>query len=359
MANCGISRRLVNFAKAAVGHVTGGMGIVCVIACMFFAAISGSGVATAAAIGGIMIPIMRQEEYDTGFACSVTSMASAVGPIIPPSVPFILYAIVCDVSIVDLFAGGLVPGLMMGIAMMITVYFYSKKHGYGKKYARASGREIWRAFWDAKWSLAMPVIVLGGIYMGIFTPTESAVVACVYSLIIGFFVYREIKFTELFKIAGRATATMGQIMALLIFANVFGKLLLLNNVPQQMAAAVMAFTDSKIVVLLLVNIILLIAGMFLDTLCAIVIFAPLLLAIVTPYGVSSLHFGVVMAVNLAIGLSTPPVGASLYVATGIARLPIEKAFRPLIPLLIANLIVLMMITYYEPFVTFLPHLLRS
>jgi C4-dicarboxylate transporter DctM subunit len=358
MASCGISRRLINFARTLVGHVSGGLGIVCVVACMFFAAISGSGVATAAAIGSVMIPIMVKDRYDSSFACSLTAMASAVGPIIPPSVPFIIYAVMCNVSVSDLFLGGVVPGLMMGIAMAIFTYFYSKRHSYGTVSQRASWKEVLVALWDAKWSILMPLLVLGGIYSGVFTPTESAVVASGYSLIIGLFVYREIKFSDLVKIVARSTITMGQVMALLIFATVLGKVFVLNQVPNMMAQAVVEFTDSRIMVLLLMNVILLIAGMFLETLAAITIFAPLLLAVAQPFGVSPLHFGVMMTVNLAIGLATPPVGASLYVAAGIGKISIEKTFRSLIPLIAVNLVVLAMITYYDPFVTFLPALLR-
>ncbi|GHS96649.1 hypothetical protein AGMMS50276_15360 [Synergistales bacterium] len=358
MASCGISRRLVNLAKTMVGHVTGGLGMVCVITCMFFAAISGSGVATAAAIGGIMIPMMIDDRYDRGFASALTAMASAVGPVIPPSVPFIIYAIMCNVSVTEIFIGGVVPGILMGLAMIIVAYLESKKHNYGIKTPKPSAREVWVAFWEAKWSIMMPVLVLGGIYSGAFTPTESAIVACAYSLIIGLFVYKEIKFTSLFKIVARSTATMGQVMALLTFATILGKVFVLNHVPDMMADAVRSFTDNKIVVLMLVNVILLIAGMFLETLAAVTIFAPLLLAILLPFGVSPLHFGVVMTVNLAIGLSTPPVGASLYIASGIAGIPIERTMRPLWPLLLANLIVLIMVTYFDPLVTFLPALLK-
>jgi C4-dicarboxylate transporter DctM subunit len=252
-----------------------------------------------------------------------------------------------------------VPGIMMGIAMIVYTHFSSKKLSYGIVTKKASWKEALIAFWEAKWSILMPLIVLGGIYSGVFTPTESAVVACGYSLIIGLFVYREIRFSDLLKIVARSTVTMGQVMALLTFATVLGKVFILNQIPKMMANAVVEFTESKFIVLLLINVILLIAGMFLETLAAITIFAPLLLAVTQPFGISALHFGVMMTMNLAIGLATPPVGASLYVAAGIGKVSIEKTFRPLIPFILVNLVVLAMITYYEPFVTYLPALLRS
>lgn len=358
MAKCGISKRLINLARAFVGNLTGGMGMVTVLACMFFAAISGSGIATAAAIGGIMIPIMIQENYDAGYSAALTSASSAIGPIIPPSVSFIVYGVLCGVSVTDLFMAGAVPGIIMGLFLMIANWYMAKRHGYGMK----SGHKMtWKqklaALNDAKWSILAPVIILGGIYSGIFTPTEAAIIATDYSLVVGLFIYREIQFKDLAAIAKTTANSVGLSMALLGFATVFGRILVMERIPTTLANAIQSATDSKFVVLLLINLVLLLAGMFLETFAAITISAPILLAIATGYGVSPLHLGIIICVNLAIGLSTPPVGASLFVSASIAKVPIEKTFKPLIPMMIASLAGLALITYCEPIVTFLPNLL--
>ncbi|MCR5074132.1 MAG: TRAP transporter large permease [Clostridiales bacterium] len=358
MASCGISRRLVNLAKTLIGHVTGGMGMVTVIACMFFAAISGSGVATAAAVGGIMIPILKQDNYKDEFSTALVSTASAVGPIIPPSVPMIILGILCSISVTDLFIAGVVPGVLISLALMVAVGIISRRRGYGQKREKASWKERLRAIWDAKFSIIMPVIILGGIYSGMFTPTEASVVACAYSLVIGLFVYREIKLRDLVPIIGRAARNVGIIMALLGFAQIFGKVLVLQKVPATLAAWVQQLTNSKILVLFVVNIILLIAGMFLETGSAITILGPLLFAIVTPYGVKPLHLAIIMIVNLAIGLATPPVGASLFVSAGISKIPVERTMKDLLILIGVCFAVLLLITYCEPIVTFLPALLK-
>lgn len=359
MASCGISKRLISLARTMIGHVKGGMGMVTVLACMFFAAISGSGVATAAAIGGIMLPILEKDHYDKDFSASLVATSSAIGPIIPPSVPMIMYGIMCSVSVTDLFMAGVIPGILVGLALIIVVAITSRKRGYGQKVEKASAKERLRALWDAKFSIIMPVIILGGIYAGIFTPTEASVVAVAYSLIIGLFVYKELKPKDLFAIIIRSSRNVGMIMALLGFAGIFGKLLVLQGVPATLAAWVQSVTNSRFVVLMLVNVLLLMAGMFLETGSAITILGPLLLAVVQPYGVSALHLGIIMIVNLAIGLATPPVGASLFVSVGIAKIPVEQTFKKLLVMIGACLIVLLIITYCEPVVTFLPNLLNK
>ena len=356
MSRCGISARLVSFARVLVGHLSGGMGLVTIVACAFFASISGSGLATAAAIGGILIPVMVKEDYDPAFASALTASASAVGPVIPPSVPFIIYGVLCSVSITELFIAGVIPGLLMCVTLGIATWFISKKKNYGIKAKKSSGKDIWRAFWDAKWSLLMPVIILGGIYGGICTPTEAAVIGTLYALIIGFFVYKELHLKDLLPVVADTSAAVGVSLILLGTATLFGRIMVMEQVPAYLVQLISEFTDSRIVVLLMVNLALLVAGMFLETICAITMCAPLLLALVKSYGVSPVHFGLILCVNLAIGLSTPPVGASLYIAAGVAKVPIERTFRPLTLLLIANLVALMIVTYCEPLVMFLPRL---
>jgi len=359
MSRCGISKRLVNMARALLGNTTGSMGMVTVMACMFFAAISGSGLATAAAIGGIMIPVMTADNYDTPYACALTSCSSAIGPVIPPSVPFIIYGVLVSVSVTDLFLAGAIPGIIMGAALMIANYLVCKKKGYGNKKIKEklSRRDRLKVIWDAKWSILVPIIILGGIYSGIFTPTEAAVVATVYSLIIGLFVYKELKITDMPGIIKSSSISVGLSLALLGFATIFGRILVLERIPASIADAIYAATTNKFMVLMLINAALLVAGMFLETIAAITITAPILLAIAQPYGISPLHLGVIMVCNLAIGLSTPPVGASLFVSAAIGKVKIEETFKPLIILLVASIAALLVITYCEPLVTFLPNLL--
>jgi C4-dicarboxylate transporter DctM subunit len=262
-------------------------------------------------------------------------------------------------ALTEVFKQFSVQAEVTGFTCGPTVTRYEVELGQAVKVEKVTGRERFRAFWDAKWSIFMPVVVLGGIYGGIFTPTEAAVIATVYGLIIGFFVYRELKVSDLLNIVVDSASTVGVCLILLGTAVLFGRVMVVERIPGYLADMITSFTDSRVVVLLLVNIVLLIAGMFLETLCAITICAPLLLAMVKPYGVTPLHFGVIICVNLAIGLTTPPVGASLYVAAGVAKIPIERAFKPLVPLLVVNLAALFLITYCEPLVSFLPALLGN
>jgi C4-dicarboxylate transporter DctM subunit len=359
MVHGGIATRLVECVNAMVGHKKGGLGMVTVVACMFFASISGSGVATAAAIGGIMIPAMCKNNYPADFAAALTASASAVGPIIPPSIPFIIYGVMCSVSVTDLFIGGIIPGILIGFALIIVVYLVAGKKGYGVEMTQKSSfADKLRAIWKAKFSLLVPVVILGGIYGGIFTPTEAAIVACDLGLIIGFFIYREIEIKDLPGIFASTGRTTGLCLSLLGFALVFGRVLVMERVPQNIANFLLALTDSRILVLLFINILLFITGMLLETSSAVTITSPILLTVAKAYGVDPVHFGVILVTNLCIGLCTPPVGQSLFVATGIAKIPIARTFRPLIPCVIASVIALMIVTYAEPLVMFLPRLLR-
>jgi C4-dicarboxylate transporter DctM subunit len=359
MVQGGIANRLINFAQAIVGGLKGSLAIVTVVACMFFAAISGSGVATAAAIGGVMIPAMRQENYSAGFAAGLTASASAVGPIIPPSISFIIYGVMCQVSITKLFIGGIVPGVLIGVFLMIVSYIAAKKYGYGKhtNVRKVSFVGKLKALWDAKWSLLVPVAILCGIYGGVFSPTEAAIVATDLGLIIGFFIYREIKLSDLGGILIRTAKTTGLCLCLIGFALVFGRVLVMDGVPQSIATAIKSFTNSQAVVLLLLNLVLLVAGMLLETSSAVTICSPILLAIAKVYGVDPVHFGIILVTNLCIGLATPPVGQSLFVATGIAKIPIAQTFKPLYACIGASVLALLIITYCEPLTMFLPRMM--
>lgn len=357
MAYGGISRRLVDFAGKLFAGVTGGLGMITVFACAIFAAISGSGPATVAAIGGIMIPAMVKDNYDKSFSCTLAAAGGTLGPIIPPSISFIIYGIVANVSITDLFIAGIVPGIMMCLALMIVVYYYAKKRNFGIVTQRVSFMELLKSFNNAKWALLVPAIILGGIYGGIFTPTEAAIVACDYGIIVGLFVYKEITIKDLPSIFARTALTSGTVLILVGCATAFGQLLTVEQVPTTIAETILGISSNKYVVLLIVNIFLFFVGMLMETLAAIIILAPLLLSIVTPLGVTPLHFGVIMVVNLVIGMCTPPVGVNLYVASGIANIKIEEMFKWLVPLIGALLFVLMIITYCPWIINFLPNLI--
>lgn len=357
MDSGGISKRLINVAKTLVGSFTGGLAMAAVLTCMFFAAISGSGPATVAAIGGIMIPAMVHEGYDKAFAAAVMAVAGAIGIIIPPSIPMVTYGVMSGVSIGGLFTGGFGPGLTVGLALMITCYFISKKRGFGGAKVPFSFAAFAKAFVESFWALLMPVIILGGIYGGIFTPTEAAAVAVVYGLIVGLFVYRELKLKDLPNVLVSSSRTTAMIMLIIATAQVFGWIMTSERVPDAVAKSILGVTDSRFAILLVINLMLLVVGCFMETNAALIILTPIFLPLVTSLGVDPLFFGIIMIVNLAIGMSTPPLGVNLYVACGIADLKLEQISRAVVPLIVANVVALLLITYIEPITMFLPSLL--
>lgn len=358
----GISRRLVNFCLLFLGKVRGALGMVTVFTSMIFAAISGSGPATVACIGGIMIPEMKKQKYDTSFACSISAAAGALGPVIPPSLSFIMYGVIAQLSITELFVAGVIPGILMGVALMVLVHIVAKKEGYGvatdedvKEEEKVSTATTLK---EALWSLMVPVIILGGIYGGIFTPTEAAIVACDYGLIVGIFVYKEIKLKDIFGIFKTTVLTSGTVMILVSCATAFGRLLAMEQVPTSIASFILSISDNKIIVLLLINIFLFVVGMLMETLAAIIILAPLLLSVVLPLGVDPIHFGVIMVVNLVIGMCTPPVGVNLFVASRLGGIKLEEMFRWLAPCIAVLLVVLVLITYIPALSTGLVSLMK-
>ncbi|SEN29716.1 C4-dicarboxylate transporter, DctM subunit [Mesobacillus persicus] len=350
MGKGGISERLFSVANAIVGNKTGGFAIATIVTCMFFAAISGSGPATVAAIGGIMIPAMVRQGYDKKFAAAVVAAAGSIGVIIPPSIPMVMYGVTGNVSIGDLFISGIVPGILVGLAMILWAWYYSKKMGYKGLDEKTSFKKIWTATWEAKWAILIPVIILGGIYGGIFTPTEAAVVAVVYGLFAATVLYRELKIKDLPKVIYDSALTTATVLIIVGAANAFGRLLTIEQIPNQIAGWLMSISTNPTVIILLITVLLLIVGMFMDTLAAIIILTPILLPIVVQIGVDPVHFGILMVVNLAIGFFTPPVGVNLFVASGISGVPMEKLSRAVIPFLIAMLITLLFITFI-PWIT--------
>ncbi|MBM4761362.1 TRAP transporter large permease [Bacillus sp. B15-48] len=340
----GISKRLVDFAMTIVGRMHGGLAIVSIVTCMFFAAISGSAAATTAAVGAILIPAMVKKGYDKSFATAIQAAGGTVGVMIPPSVPLILFGVIAGTSIGDLFIAGVLPGILVGFSLVLVAYFISRKHGYGKE-DKSSAREVFTAFNKAILAILMPVIILGGIYGGIFTPTEGSVVAVVYGLIVGLVIYREIKLKDLPQIFISSAVTSAVIMFIISCASIFGFILTREQIPLQLSNAMLEISSNPIVVLLIINLILLIVGTFLETSAAIIILAPILLPVVTAIGIDPVHFGIIMVVNLAIGFITPPIGINLFVASNIANVRLEKIVRAIIPFLIILIVDVIIITF--------------
>lgn len=346
----GISQRLINLANSLTGHLVGGLAIVTVVTTMFFAAISGSSVAATAALGAILIPAMINRGYEKEFAGGVQAVSGTLGIIMPPSIPLILYGTAVGASIGDLFIAGMVPGILIGIALIVTVVIIAKKRNYPKE-EKKSGKEIGEAFVKAIPALIMPVIILGGIYSGIFTATEAAGVAVAYAYIVGVFVYRAINFTKLKTILSQASITTATIMLILATAGLFSWLLTIENVPQQVASFITSISENPWVFLGIVMVLLLIVGMFMETNASIIILAPILVPVASQLGIDPVHFGIVMIVTLAIGMVTPPMGLNLFVVSKIGKLRLDKLTYSLIPFYIAILIVLVIIAFIPTITT--------
>lgn len=342
----GISRRLLNLADNIVGFFTGGLGAITTVTAMFFAAISGSGPATVSAIGSFMIPEMESKGYDKGYATALSAAAGTVGVIIPPSIPFVIYGVATETSIGDLFKAGFIPGILLGVAFLVYNYFVAKKNGWIGNGRRFNFRALWVSFKEAFWALLSPVIILGGIYSGYFTPTEAAAVSCVYTFIIGTFVYKEIRWQE-FKdcmmdtivVAGATTFAVGM-------ATSFSYILTLEQIPVTVSSFVLSLTENKILILLVINLFLMVVGMFMDNICSCTILAPILLPVVASYGVDPVHFGIFMSMNLAIGFITPPYGANLFVGSAIGKIPFQRIVKWIWGFIAAAVIVLLVCTYF-------------
>ncbi len=345
----GIAERIVHLCDVLFGRLTGGLAVVTVVACMFYAALSGSAVATTTGVGAFMIPSMAERGYNKSFAASVTAAAGSIGVIIPPSIPFVIYGVAVNCSIGDLFIAGVMPGIAMGVALIIMSIIYCKKHGYGGDKTHYGLKGLWKAFYRAIFALLMPVIILGGIYTGIFTPTESACVACVYCIIISVLVYREMSlkalydaFNETMCVNGLSTFMVGMSMAFAVYLNV-------ENIPATIADWMLGITDNKILLLIMINIFLLVVGCLVDNIPATIILAPILLPIVESVGMDPVQFGIMLTMNLAIGFVTPPYGINIFVASAISHIPMMKMMRTTVMCLITLLIVLMLVTYWPWF----------
>lgn len=356
MGGGGISKRLMNTARAFFGRYTGGLAIVTVVVCMFFAAISGSGPATVAAVGGMVIPSMLEAGYDKKFTLAVIAAAGSIGVIIPPSIPMVIYSVSTGQSVSELFMAGFIPGILIGLTLILYCHFYCKKHGYKGDEEPFSWKNAGKVAWDAKWALICPVIILGGIYGGIFTPTEAAAVAAAYGFIIGVFVYKEIKLSDIFTVIRSGVLTTSTIMIVIGCAAVFTKVLAVEKIPTAVADLIVGLNADKIVILILINVVLLFVGCFMETLCAIMILAPIFLPIVTAVGVNPVHFGIIMVVNLAIGFITPPLGINLFVASRVGKAQLSEVIQGIVPFIVVMIVDLLLITYIPAISILLPSL---
>jgi tripartite ATP-independent transporter DctM subunit len=351
----GIMERLVRFSRSLVGHIPGGLGHVNVVSSMLFSGISGSAVSDASGLGMLEIQLMRRSGYDDGFSGAITAASATIGPVIPPSIPFVIYGGITGVSIGKLFLGGVIPGLLMGFFLMAFVYRIAVKRGYEKS-QRATLTEIIKEFYRSILVLILPVIILGGILSGAFTPTEAAVVAAVYALIVGTMVLKGIRPKEVFPLTTRVGVNSAKLLFIIASASLFGWIMAREGVPLLLASTFMSISKNPYVILLLINILLLALGCFMEPITIMIILVPILTPLVQAIGIDLVHFGVVMTLNLMIGLITPPLGMVMFVVVNIANVSIGELTKELLPLLAALLIVLLLITYIPALVLWIPNM---
>ncbi|SNS28177.1 TRAP transporter large permease [Tropicimonas sediminicola] len=352
----GITNRIIRFANAIVGWIRGGLGLTNIAASMLFGGITGTAVADAASIGGVMIPGMKKAGYPADFSAAVTAASSTVGPIIPPSVPMIIVGALSGISVGKMFMAGAIPGILMGLAMMVTCYIISVRKNFPRQKWEGFG-EVGRSFASAFWALAMTGLIIYGLLSGLATPTETAIVASAYAFVVGAFVYRELPIREVPKVVVDSAISSAAILSLVGFANVFGWILVSERIPQAIADGVLSLTDNRILVILIINILLLFVGMFMETIAALIILFVPLLSLAQAVGIEPLHFATFAVLNLMIGLTTPPVGVCLFVCAGIANLQLTPVVRAIAPFLLTNILVLLAVSYWSPLATWLPSIL--
>lgn len=356
MGGGGISSRVLNVCKAIFGRFYGGVAMCAVAFCMFFAAVSGSGPATVAAVGGLVVPTMLKEGYSKEFTLATIACAGGIGVIIPPSIPMVFYGTTTNTSIGSLFMAGMLPGILIGVTLMIFCYFKGKKMGWKDEDAKFSWKELGKTVWDGKFALLDPLIILGGIYSGFFTPTEAAAVACVYALFCGTVLHRELDFKTFLSVLKGAVSTTGTTMLIVGSATAFAKILSITGAPVAIANAISGVSSNAIVIMLLINLLLLFVGCFMDTTPAMLILAPILMPIATSIGYDAIHFGIIMVVNLAIGFITPPLGINLFVAARVGDEPLETVVKGIVPFILIMLFDLLLITFIPAISMTLVHL---
>lgn len=357
MNSGGITKRIIRFSNGLVGWITGGLGLANVAASMLFAGISGTALADTASLGAILIPGMRDEGYDTDFAAAITASSSTIGPIIPPSLPMIIVGTLVGLSVSKLFVAGAIPGVLLGVGLMAVGYFIAKKRKYPKG-KKLPAKELLSSFFQAFWALLMTFIILFGILGGYFTPTEASIVAVVYAIIIGLFVYKELKINMIPGVLLESMLTTASIMVLVGLAKLFAWILTSEQIPQLVASGILSLSDNPVVIILLINLLLLFVGSFMETIAALVILFPVLLPVAIGIGMDPIHFGVMVVLNLMIGLTTPPVGVCLFVASSIGDIPILQTTKAILPFLAVSIFVLMLVTFIPALTLFLPSFIK-
>ena len=354
----GISTRLINFASSLIGHITGGFACVTILACMFFAAMSGSGPATVAAIGSIMIPAMIRNGYSPPFAGAVASTGGTLGIMIPPSNPMIIYAVVANVSVTGMFTAGIIPGLLVGLVLIVSSWWICRQKGFLGTSKVSSTYEVLVSIKDARWALLAPVVILGGIYSGIFTPTEASVVAVNYALFIGIFIYKELDLSKIYSAILQAVIVGGTVTVMVGLAGTFGRILTQFQIPQQLSQFILDISLHWFLVLMIINIALIIIGTFMETLATIILVTPLLLPVVTALGISPIHFGILIVVTSEIGFLTPPLGANLFVAMPIAKVTLEQISKAVFYFIGILFLMVIILTAIPELSTWLPKILN-
>lgn len=353
----GITRRILNFCNSFLGHFRGSLALVNIVASMVFAGISGTAIADVCSLGSMLIPAMVDDGYDDDFSVAVTAASSVVGPIIPPSVPMVIAGSCVSISVGKMFQAGIIPGILLGMALCIPTYIISVKRNY-PRHDRAGWKVRLETTKDAIWAMLMPVILLGGILSGVFTPTEASIVTCVYALVMGVFVYKEIQITDVPRIVWENIRACASIIVLIGLANVFAYILTAERIPQMVANSILSITDNRIVVILLINVVLLFVGMFMESLAAILITFPVLLPVATAVGMEPVHFALMAILNLMLGLTTPPVGMCVCTGAQIGKISAFKAFKATIPFLATSLIVLMLVSFIPQLTLWIPSILN-
>ena len=359
MEGGGLSRRLIDMADAWVGHFTGGFAIVTIVTCTFFGAISGSAPATVAAIGSIMVPAMIARGYSRSFAGALIAASGCLGVIVPPSIPMVIYGVATGASVGSLFMGGFGPALIFATALILLSIKICRKNGFLGNGRQFSFKRIFETTKEGIWALLVPVIILGGIYGGFFTPTEAAVVSVVYGLFAGLVIYKELTWEKMVNSLTSSSVTVGTVLIIVGTGTTLARVLTIARIPDLIVDGIMSVSDNPVVILLLLNVLLLVVGCVMETLAAIMILGPILYPVAEACGMDLVWFGVLMVVNLAVGFITPPVGVNLFVATGISGVPFEKLSKQIVPFVLVLIVVLLIITFVEPITMYLPNLMNS